>query len=116
MAIRGVHAMWYSTEAEELRAFLRDILELPGVDGGDGWVTFRLPVAELDVQQTDGQPESGVADLSFFCDDIERTMAELQAKGVVFTQPVEDHGYGLVTYFVMPGEFVAQLFQPRAQR
>jgi hypothetical protein len=40
-------------------------------------------------------------------------MRELQARGVRFTQPVEDHGYGLVTYFEVPGDFKVQLYQPR---
>ena len=30
-----------------------------------------------------------------------------------FTQEVEDHGYGLVTYFRVPGEFKVQLYQPK---
>jgi hypothetical protein len=35
--IRGMHAMFYSSEAEALRAFLRDKLQLPGTDVGGGW-------------------------------------------------------------------------------
>jgi hypothetical protein len=33
---------------------------------------------------------------------------------VEFTQPVEDHGYGLVTYFRVPGEFKVQLYEPKS--
>jgi hypothetical protein len=50
--------------------------------------------------------------VSFYCDDIASTVAELQAKGVEFTGPVEDHGYGLVTFFRVPGAFEVQLYQP----
>ncbi len=39
--------------------------------------------------------------------------AELTARGVEFTGPVEDHGYGLVTHFRVPGGFAVQLYQPR---
>ena len=53
------------------------------------------------------------ADISFYCDDIGQTVAELKARGVEFTQGVEDHGYGLVTYFTAPGAFTVQLYQPR---
>ncbi len=56
---------------------------------------------------------SGTADISFYCDDIEKTMAELKAKGVEFTGPVTDQGYGLVTHFKVPGNFAVQLYQPR---
>lgn len=50
---------------------------------------------------------------SFYCDDIDATVATLAARGVVFTQEVQDHGYGLVTYFSVPGGFKVQLYQPR---
>ena len=36
--------------------------------------------------------------MSFYCDDIEQTVAQLKRRGVEFVQAVEDHGYGLVTY------------------
>jgi catechol 2,3-dioxygenase-like lactoylglutathione lyase family enzyme len=112
--IKGMHAMFYSSQAEALRAFFRDKLGLAGADVGDGWLIFDAPEADLGVHPTeDGEPASGTADISFYCDDIERTMRELQARGVRFTQPVEDHGYGLVTYFEVPGDFKVQLYQPR---
>ena len=38
MAIRGVHTMWYSSKAAELRAFLRDKLGFSGTDVGEGWL------------------------------------------------------------------------------
>ena len=111
--IRGMHAMFYSSQADELRAFLRDKLGLAGTDVGGGWLIFDAPEADLGVHPTEGQPPSGTADISFYCDDIESTVAELTARGVEFTQPVEDHGYGLVTYFKVPGDFTVQLYQPR---
>lgn len=105
--------MWYSSHADELRAFLRDKLGFAGTDVGEGWLIFDLPEADMGVHPTSGEPKSGTADLSFYCDDIEKTVAELSAKGVRFTQGVEDRGYGLVTYFELPGDFTAQLYQPR---
>ena len=112
--IRGMHAMFYSSKAAELRAFLRDKLGLKGVDVGEGWLIFDAPEADLGVHPTeDGEPPSGTADISFYCDDIEATVRELEAKGVEFTGPVEDHGYGLVTHFMVPGDFEVQLYQPK---
>ncbi len=58
------------------------------------------------------QAPSGTHAISFYCDDIEQTVAELQARGVEFTGPVENHGYGLVTFFRVPGDFTIQLYQP----
>ena len=112
--IRGMHAMFYSSEADALRAFIRDKLQLRSTDVGGGWLIFDAPEADLGVHPTDnGQPPSGTCDVSFYCDDIETTVAELKARGVAFTQGVEDHGYGLVTYFNVPGAFKVQLYQPR---
>jgi hypothetical protein len=115
--IRGMHAMFYSTQAAELRAFLRDKLGLDGKDVGDGWLIFQPPEADLGVHPTDGkQLPSGRADLSFYCDDIAETVRELRSRGVEFTREVEDHGYGLVTYFKAPGDFEVQLYQPKYQK
>jgi catechol 2,3-dioxygenase-like lactoylglutathione lyase family enzyme len=112
--IRGMHAMWYSSEAQALREFLRDKLALKATDVGDGWLIFDAPAADLGVHPTEGsETPSGTTDISFYCDDIERTVAELKAKGVEFTQAVEDHGYGLVTFFKVPGGFQVQLYEPR---
>ncbi len=112
--IRGLHAMLYSSQAEALRAFLRDKLELVGTDVGGGWLIFDAPEADLGVHPTEGGgAASGTADISFYCDDIEQTVSELRRRGVEFTQAVEDHGYGLVTFFKVPGDFKVQLYQPR---
>ena len=115
--IRGLHAMFYSSRADELRGFFRDKLGLKATDVGEGWLIFDAPEADLGVHPTDGkEPMSGTADISFYCDDIAQTVSELQSRGVEFTQEVQDHGYGLVTHFKVPGDFVVQLYQPRYEK
>ena len=112
--IRGMHAMFYSSEADALREFLKDKLGLVGTDVGGGWLIFDAPEADLGVHPTeDNEVASGTADISFYCDDIARTVAELSTRGVEFTQEVEDHGYGLVTFFKVPGDFKVQLYQAK---
>lgn len=112
--IRGLHAMFYSSQADELRAFLRDKLGFKGTDVGDGWLIFNAPEADIDVHPADGEEvASGTPDISFYCDDITDTVRELRSRGVEFTQEVEDHGYGFVTYFKVPGGFAVQLYQPK---
>ena len=84
--IRGMHAMFYSSQAESLRAFLKDKLGLAGTDVGDGWLIFNAPEADLGVHPTEGSDVvSGTADISFYCDDIAQTVSELRARGVEFT-------------------------------
>lgn len=107
--------MFYSSDVSGLREFLRDKLGLKATDIGGGWLIFDLPEADLGCHPSDeenGAP-SGAADISFYCDDIVKTVEELKAKGVEFKGEVEDHGYGLVTHFYVPGNFAIQLYQPK---
>jgi predicted enzyme related to lactoylglutathione lyase len=113
--IRGVHTMFYTSQPEALRAFLRDKIGFPCTDVGEGWLIFDLPEADMGCHPAEpakGAP-SGKPDISFYCDDIKQTVADLQARGVEFTGPVTDQGYGLVTHFKAPGDFEIQLYQPR---
>jgi len=107
--------MFYSSDATGLRTFFRDKLNLKANDIGNGWLIFDLPEADMGCHPADNSPEgsSGMQNISFYCDDINKTVEELKAKGVEFKGNVEDHGYGLVTYFKVPGNFYIQLFQPR---
>lgn len=114
--IRGVHTMFYSSQADQLRAFLRDKLGFTSfTDVGDGWIIFNLPEADMGIHPTEAgqEPPSGTMDISFYCDDIETTVAELKERGVEFVGEIADHGYGLVTHFMMPGDIKVQLYQPR---
>ncbi len=43
--IKGVHTMFYSSDPEATRAFLRDKLGFPYTDVGGGWLIFDLPEA-----------------------------------------------------------------------
>ncbi len=107
--IKGVHTMFYTTQAAELRAFIRDVLGFPCTDVGGGWLIFDLPEAEMGCH-----PDTKVSHgISFYCDDVEKTVAELKAKGIEFTCGISDQGYGLVTEFKMPGDVVVQLYQPK---
>jgi len=115
--IRGMHGMFYSSQADALRLFLRDKVGLRGTDVGGGWLIFNAPEADLGVHPTEGpEPKSGTADISFYCDDIHASVREMKARGVEFTMDVEDHGYGLVTHFKVPGGFDVQLYQPKYRK
>jgi catechol 2,3-dioxygenase-like lactoylglutathione lyase family enzyme len=111
--INGAHVILYSRDAEADRDFFRDVLEYGHVDAGRGWLIFTLPPAEIAVHPADG-PESH--ELYFMCDDVEATMAELTAKGVEFTQPVTDEGWGLLTRLRLPGGGEVGIYEPRHER
>src|SRR5712692_4218229 len=116
--IRGIHGLFYSSDPGATRAFFKDQVKLPGSDIGEGWWIFDLPEGDLGVHPVDepkdpGGKDAGGHDVSFYCDDIHGTVADLKSRGVPFTKDVEDHGYGLVTYFTAPGGVTVQLYQPR---
>lgn len=111
--INGAHLIIYSNDAEADRAFFRDVLEYPHVDAGGGWLIFKLPPAEAAVHPTTG-PESH--ELYLMCDDAEGTVRELTARGVQFTEPVTDAGWGLLTRFRLPGGGEVGLYEPRHPR
>jgi predicted enzyme related to lactoylglutathione lyase len=108
--ITGVHAVIFTTDAEQDRAFFRDVLELPFVDAGEGWLIFALPPAELAAHPAE---EDGRHELYFMCDDVHATVAELQAKGIDIAQPVSDQGFGLMTAIRLPGGSELGLYEPR---
>ena len=107
--ITGVHAMFYTPEADALRAFFKDQLGLPFVDVGGGWLVFRAPEAEVAAHPAAEARHV----LSFYCDDLDRTMAELAARGVEFTGDVSDQGWGRLAHFKLPGGQEAELYQPK---
>ena len=109
MSIRGVHTIMFGEDAEAIRAFLRDVLDLDYVEAGGGWPIFRLPPTELSAHPSE---TSGHYELYLMCDDIAETMAELEAKGVEFTAPVRDQAWGLVTAMQVPGGGELGLYQP----
>lgn len=107
--------MFYSSQAEELRAFLRDKLGLADfVDAGEGWLIFNLPQVEIAAHPTDfeGSPPSGTHYISFYCDDIQKTVEDLKTRGVEFIDGIEERSYGSVTHFKAPGGFEVELYQP----
>lgn len=108
--ITGVHAIVYNEGAQQAREFLRDVLGWRSVDAGDGWLIFALPPAELAVHPTNG---SSHHELYLMCDDINGTVAELKDKGVEFTSPITDQGWGLLTAFALPGGGTLGLYEPR---
>jgi predicted enzyme related to lactoylglutathione lyase len=113
--IRGIHGLFYTSDAQGTRAFIRDKLKLPHTDVGEGWLIFDLPEGDLGCHPIDesGSPTAGRHEISFYCDDIQSTVAELRGRGVQFRSEVADHGYGFVTYFSMPGGVEVQLYQPK---
>ena len=108
--ISGAHMVIYSKDAEADRAFFRDILHFPSVDAGQGWLIFALPPSEIACHPAE---ENGRHEVYLMCDDVEATVRELKDKGVEFTQPIKDAGWGLLTAMRIPGGGELYLYQPK---
>jgi catechol 2,3-dioxygenase-like lactoylglutathione lyase family enzyme len=108
--ITGMHAIVFSPEAEKVRAFFADVLAMPSVDAGAGWLIFALPPAELAVHPIEGESHH---ELYLMCDDIQATLAELRGKGVEVARDVSDQGWGLLAAIRLPDGSQLPIYQPR---
>ena len=124
--ITAIHALIYSDDVDATREFLRDVLEFPFVnDGGTtdgsatGWLIFGTGPSEIGVHPTRSEWEGQVwesprhVEVSFMCDDVAATRAELEARGATFEGDVEDEGWGLVIRMNVPGADPISLYEPR---
>ena len=96
--INGSHVILYSKDAEADRAFLRDVLQLSHVDVGHGWLIFALPPSEIAVHPADN---SGNVELYFMCENVQRFVGEMAARGVTCTD-VQDLRWGRLTNITLP--------------
>jgi predicted enzyme related to lactoylglutathione lyase len=98
--ITAVHGLLYAHDPDAARAFFRDVLELPYLDDGGGWLIFALPPAELGIHPPDGEQR---AKLYLMCDDLEATVAELEAKGVELAGEPSEQPWGRLVNLRVPG-------------
>jgi hypothetical protein len=110
--ITGAHSIIYSKNPEADRAFLRDVLKLPNVDVGDGWLIFGLPPAEVAIHPSD---ENDQHEFYLMCDDIEAFVAQMKKSGIA-CGPVDDQGWGLLSQLTLPGGGKLGVYQPRHAR
>ena len=110
--INGAHSIIYSTDAEADRAFLRDVLELPGVDVGHGWLIFALPPSEVAVHPAEGPRRH---ELYLMTDDIQAFVSAMADRAVSCTPP-RDQGWGVLTDLNLSGGGTIGVYQPRHAR
>jgi catechol 2,3-dioxygenase-like lactoylglutathione lyase family enzyme len=108
--ITGAHAVIFTGDADALRGFFADVLGLPSVDAGGGWLIFGLPPAEVAAHPAE---DAGAHELYLMCDDIRATVEELEGRGASFSRPVSDEGFGLLTAIELPGGGELGLYEPK---
>ena len=120
--LTALHTLIYSDDPEATRAFFRDVLGWPFVEhpeSASGWLIFKSGPSELGVHPTSGT--HGGHDYSYplqhkvslMCDDIDATVAELEARGAKFSGPAQDLGFGIAATLELPGAGEMLVYQPR---
>ena len=114
----GVHLLLHSRDPEADRAFFRDVLEIPAIDAGEGWLIFTLPPAEMGIHPadatsaaTDGGQSLANGTVYLMCENLAHTIDRLAAKGVAHA-PVREAGWGVVASIDLPGGGKLGIYEP----
>ena len=110
--INGAHSIVYSRDPEADRAFFNDVLQLPNVDVGGGWLIFGLPPAEIAVHPTGGD---ATQELYLMCEDIQAFVAHMIEQQIACDE-ISDEGWGLLSRITRPGGSRLGVYQPRHAR
>jgi hypothetical protein len=110
--LTGAHVIIYTTNPDADRAFLRDVLKLPHVDVGHGWLIFGLPPSEVAVHPGDGNSHP---EFYLMCEDVAAFVAEMK-KHDISCGPLQDQGWGVLTQLTLPGGGTLGIYQPRHAR
>jgi catechol 2,3-dioxygenase-like lactoylglutathione lyase family enzyme len=116
--INGAHILLYTANPDADRAFFRDVLGFRAVDAGHGWLIFAAPPTELALHPADDTPSRAhaghqllTAHVYLMCDDVRRTVKELEAKKVRCTE-ISEERWGFRTTIALPGGGEIGLYQP----
>jgi hypothetical protein len=110
--INGAHVILSSKNAEADRVFLRDVLKLPNVDVGDGWLIFALPPAEVAIHPAE---KGTVHELYLMTADLGALIKALGKRGVSCSPP-RNLGWGVLAQVSLPGGGTLGVYEPRHAR
>jgi len=110
--IIGGHTVLHSKDPEADREFLRDVIGLPHVDAGGGWLIFGLPPAEVAVHPAD---RNDLHEFYLLCESVGPFVERMQARGVECSD-VMDLPWGRLTHIRMPGGGRLGVYEPRHAR
>ena len=111
----GAHVIMFSADWKADRDFMKDVLKLPWVDAGEGFLIFGVPPAEVGVHESEQPGHNGKHEFYLMCDDVQAFVADMAGRGVS-AAPVNDQGWGLLTQITLPGGSQLGVYQPRHAR
>jgi hypothetical protein len=110
--ITGAHSIIYSSDSEADMNFFKNVLKLPNVDVGRGWLIFGLPPSEVAVHPSS---ESGMQELYLLCDDINLFVKEMAEHKIAYSE-IETQRWGLITHLTLPGGGKLGVYEPKHAR
>lgn len=97
--LTGAHVVVFSSKSQADADFLRDVLALPSVDAGEGFLIFGLPPAEMAMHEAEA--EHGKHELYLIADDIHEFVDDMAARSIA-CEPVAERGWGSVSSVTLP--------------
>ena len=110
--IIGAHIMLQSTNDRADMAFLTDVLKLPSINAGHGYMIYGIPPAEMSIH---GSEQNDVHKLYLMCEDIAAFTGDMTRHHIAFSTPVRQ-SWGTVTEITLPGGGRLGIYQPRHER
>ncbi len=111
MKLIGSHVIINSRNPEADRVFFRDVLKLPHVDAGEGWLIFALPPAEAAFHPA----RRASHELYLMCDDMAAFVDRMKAAGVK-CGGIRKLSWGRLSSISLPGGGKLGVYQPLHKR
>ena len=109
--IIGAHVMIQSSNDGADKKFFSEVLKLPSVDAGGGFLLYAVPPSEIAIHEGSG----GAHELFLMCDDIEDFSSDMKGRGLSITAP-QNHGWGILSQLTLPGGGKLSVYQPLHKR
>jgi len=127
--IVGTHVTLFSKDAVADRNFFKDILKVPNVDAGGGWLIFTFPRSTCGFEALSMYPEKKTDDegkshdthcipglvKSMFLlavDDVEEFRKKLKEEANIESEDPVKVDWGIILTFTLPGGAKLQAYQP----
>jgi len=109
--IVGAHIMLQSKDEKADKAFLSEVLDLPFIDAGGGFLIFGT-TGEIAIHESD---RNDVHQLFLMCEDMDDFLEEMAERGIAATQAV-NRGWGTISEITLPGGGKLSVYEPHHKR
>ncbi len=110
--ISGFGTVIFSKDVDADRAIFRDVLDIPSVDAGGGWLIFGLPSSEVAFHPAE---TGGAHEIYLICEDIEAFVSKVSEQDIGCGK-IEDRGWGLLSSINLPGGGTIGVYEPKHER